>query len=61
MFVWNFLLIALLIALNAFFVSVEFAAVTSRKARIELLAEEGNAAAKIVKNLDRESCRNAIG
>jgi putative hemolysin len=49
MFVWNFLLIALLIALNAFFVSVEFAAVTSRKARIELLAEEGNAAANIVK------------
>jgi putative hemolysin len=49
MFVWNFLLIMLLIALNAFFVSVEFAAVTSRKARIELLAAEGNAAANIVK------------
>jgi CBS domain containing-hemolysin-like protein len=49
MFVWNFLLIMLLIALNAFFVSVEFAAVTSRKARIELLAEQGNAAANIVK------------
>jgi CBS domain containing-hemolysin-like protein len=49
MFVWHFLLILLLIALNAFFVSVEFAAVTSRKARIELLADEGNAAAQIVK------------
>ena len=50
MFVWNFLLILLLIGLNAFFVSVEFAAVASRKARIELLAEEGNAAANIVKS-----------
>ena len=50
MFVWYFLLILLLIALNAFFVSVEFAAVASRRARIELLAEEGNAAAHIVKS-----------
>lgn len=50
MFVWNFLLILLLIALNAFFVSVEFAAVTSRRSRIELLAGDDNAAAKIVKS-----------
>jgi magnesium and cobalt exporter, CNNM family len=49
MFVWHFLLILLLIALNGFFVSVEFAAVASRRARIELLAEEGNTAAHIVK------------
>jgi len=49
MFVWNFLLILLLIALNAFFVSVEYAVVASRKARIEILAEEGNAAARAVK------------
>lgn len=49
MFVWNFLLILLLIALNAFFVSVEYAVVASRKARIEILAEEGNAAARVVK------------
>ena len=50
MFVWDFLLILVLIGLNAFFVSVEFAAVTSRRSRIELLAEEGNAAANIVKS-----------
>jgi len=49
MFVWNFLLILLLVALNAFFTSVEFASVAARRTRIELLAEEGNAAAKIVK------------
>lgn len=50
MFVWNLLFILLLVALNGFFVSVEFAAVSSRRARIELLAEEGHAAAKIVKS-----------
>jgi putative hemolysin len=49
MFVWDFLLILLLIALNAFFTSMEFASVAARKARIELLADEGNLAAKIVK------------
>ena len=61
MFVWHFLLILLLIALNAFFVSVEFAAVTSRKARIELLAEEGNAAAHIVKTwIENPSARDRL-
>ncbi|HSB66636.1 MAG TPA: hemolysin family protein [Anaerolineales bacterium] len=49
MLVWNFLLIVLLVALNAFFTSVEFASVAARRTRIELLAEEGNSAAKIVK------------
>jgi CBS domain containing-hemolysin-like protein len=61
MFVWNFLLILLLIALNAFFTSVEFAAVASRRARIELLAEEGNPAAKIVKGwLENPSSRSRL-
>lgn len=50
MFAWNFLLILLLVALNAFFTSVEFAAVASRKSRIDLLADEGNPAAGIVKS-----------
>jgi putative hemolysin len=49
MFAWNFLIIFLLIALNAFFTSVEFASVASRKARIQMFAEEGNKAAEIVK------------
>jgi CBS domain containing-hemolysin-like protein len=46
---------------NAFFVSVEFAAVASRKARIEILAEEGNAAARIVKSwLENPSKRDRM-
>jgi len=49
MLFWNFILILILIALNAFFVSVEFAAVASRKARIELLADTGSQPAQIVK------------
>jgi putative hemolysin len=49
MFVWDFLLIIFLVALNAFFTSVEFASVAAHKARIELAAEEGNKAAEIVK------------
>ena len=46
---WSFLLILLLVLLNGFFVSVEFAAVTSRRARIDLLAESGNLSANIVR------------
>lgn len=49
MLFWNFIIILVLIALNGFFVSVEFAAVTSRKSKIELLAEQGNQSAQIVK------------
>jgi CBS domain containing-hemolysin-like protein len=61
MFVWNFLLILFLVALNAFFTSVEFAAVASRKARIDLLADEGNPAAKIVKSwLENPSTRSRL-
>jgi putative hemolysin len=50
MLLWNFIFILVLVALNAFFVSVEFAAVTSRRARIELLAESESSPAKIVKS-----------
>ena len=46
--IWNFLLILLLVALNGFFVATEFAVITSRKSRVRLLAEEGNAPAKQV-------------
>ncbi len=48
--IWNIVAIFLLIALNAFFVSVEIAALTSRKARIEKTAETGNGAAEIVRS-----------
>ncbi|NPA31934.1 MAG: HlyC/CorC family transporter [Chloroflexi bacterium] len=45
---FDFLLIALLIALNAFFVTMEFAAVVSRKPRLMALAEKGHRGAQIV-------------
>lgn len=61
MFVWNFLLILLLVALNAFFTSVEFASVAARRTRIELLAEEGSTAAKIVKGwLENPASRSRL-
>lgn len=40
----NILLILVLIALNAFFVSVEFAAVSSRRTRLELITDDKNRA-----------------
>ncbi len=61
MWVWNILLIFILIALNAFFVSVEFTAVASRRTRIEVLAEEGNKAAGIFKAwLESPSSRDRL-
>ena len=61
MLFWNFILIFILVALNAFFVSVEFAAVASRRTRIELLAETGNASAKIVKSwLENPAARDRL-
>src|SRR5512135_1358702 len=61
MFIWNFLLILFLIALNAFFTSVEFASVAARRSRIELLAEEGNSAAKVVKGwLENPASRSRL-
>jgi putative hemolysin len=61
MLFWNFVLIFTLVGLNAFFVSVEFAAVTSRRTRIELLAETGNTPAKIVKSwLENPAARDHL-
>ncbi len=58
---WSFLLILLLVLLNGFFVSVEFAAVTSRRARIDLLAESGNLSANIVKTwLENPAARDRL-
>ncbi len=45
----NVLLILLLIALNAFFVGVEFAAVTSRRTRLDILDNADSRAARIVR------------
>ncbi|MCE5209568.1 MAG: hemolysin family protein [Chloroflexi bacterium] len=44
----NILLILVLIALNGFFVSVEFAAVSSRRSRLELMGEDKSHAYQIV-------------
>ncbi len=55
------MLILFLIVLNAFFVSVEFAAVAARKARIEILSEEGNSSARIVKSwLENPAARDRL-
>ncbi len=43
--------VALLIALNAFFVSAEFALVGARRSRIDQMAEEGDRAAQLVQRI----------
>ena len=61
MLFWNFIIILILVALNGFFVSVEFAAVTSRRAKIELLAESGNGPAQVVKTwLENPAARDRL-
>ncbi len=58
---WNILLIFILVALNGFFVSVEFAAVSSRRSRIDLLSESEGGAARIVKTwLDNPASRDHL-
>jgi putative hemolysin len=60
-FVWDFLLILFLVALNAFFVSVEYAVVASRRSRIEILAEGDNSSARLVKSwLDSPTARDRL-
>lgn len=59
--IWNFLLILVLVALNGFFVSAEFAVITSRKSRIRLEADEGNTSAQLVLGwLDNPSARDRL-
>ncbi len=50
MIIWNILLLFLLVLLNAFFVAVEFSAVSARRSRLDLIADEGNPAIKTVKS-----------
>lgn len=57
----NIVIIFLLIGLNAFFVSVEFAVVTARRARLDLLADEQHRAARLVRKwLESASARNRL-
>lgn len=48
-FIFQFLLVILLVLLNGYFVAAEFALVGVRKTRINELANKGNSAAKLVK------------
>lgn len=57
----QFLFIFILIGLNAFFVSVEFAVVAARRSRLDLLASEENNAARLVRKwLEDESARDRL-
>ena len=63
MLVLRMLGVVLLVGLNSFFVAAEFALVAMRASRVQQLIEEGNARARIVKELladmdrDRKSTR----
>ena len=58
---WNFVVIAVLIALNGFFVAVEFAAVTSRQVRLTMIAEPDSRPVQIVEKwLDDPSARDRL-
>ncbi len=50
----SFLIVLLVLLLNAFFVAAEFALVASRHSRIQELVDEGNAAAKTVQQLQKD-------
>lgn len=49
MLIWNILLILILVALNGFFVAVEFAVVASRRTKIDVITAQGGRSARIVK------------
>jgi CBS domain containing-hemolysin-like protein len=52
--VLEFLLILVIVGMNAFFVASEFSLVTVRKTRIQKLADEGNRSAKAVLRLQKD-------
>jgi len=57
----NIVVIFLLIALNAFFVSVEFAGIASRRSRLDLMADENNHAARLVRSwLEKPAARDRL-
>ena len=61
MIFFNIVILLLLLSLNAFFVSVEFAAVTTRRARLDLLADDEHRAARLVRKwLEDASARNRL-
>jgi CBS domain containing-hemolysin-like protein len=61
MILYQILLIFLLIAVNAFFVGVEFSAVASRRARLDLIAEPESRSVKLVRQwLDLPAVRDRL-
>lgn len=57
----HILLLLVLIGLNAFFVSVEFAAVTSRRARLDILYDANSRAARMVRGwLENPAARDRL-
>lgn len=61
MLFWSLLLILVLVALNGFFVSVEFAAVASRRTRLEKFASESSRSAQIVESwLENPAARDRL-
>src|SRR5512140_3276661 len=58
---WNVVLIFTLIGLNAFFTATEFAVVASRRARLDVLVEGEDAAARLVRRwLEQPSARDRL-
>jgi putative hemolysin len=61
MITWSLIFIPILIGLNAFFVSVEFAAVASRRARLDIIPGTNPRALKIVQDwLENSGTRNRL-
>jgi len=61
MILWNFVLILVLIALNGFFVGVEFAVVASRRARLDILTGMNGSAAHLVRSwLEKPAARDRL-
>lgn len=61
MIFWNLAFILILIALNAFFVGVEFAVVASRRARLDLLSSAESSAGRIVRRwLENNDARDRL-
>lgn len=59
--IWYFILILILVGLNGFFVAVEFAAVASRRARLNIIADPGNSSARLVKKwLENPTARDRL-
>ena len=58
---WNLLLIGVLILLNGFFVGVEFAAVASRRSRLDILIGEESRTGNLVREwLDNQASRDRL-